>query len=607
MNPKFVTEIVDPQKYIQLVDECFISNDFTNVVPYSKKIISLGEQNNDEVLTAKGDFFLGTVLSMHENFEQARVHLEKAKAVFEKDAQLNSYLGACLLEIAFLYRSTPKDPSLEYEYSLKAFELLNAIEKPSARDKKFLGYANYHLSLVYNVLGYFDDSFRHVNEAIKIAKQENDHITLATAHNLIANLYHKRGDKELAEKHFLLAYECKHQINKSLKEEGKLTKANIFSIAVTEANLGYFYIKLNQHEKAFKFLDSALKNSNSFEGQAGKEVRLKLEIRSAMAYEAVEKQELAIDHFKNAQEQALDLKDDDSLFSIYDSLRLIFEKKKDFQTAYHYSVKLNELSKKMLDNKNNKIIADLKVQYETQQKDAEIYRLKSQALEKSNEALDEFARVASHDMREPLRMINSYMGLLKRRYQDKLEGSAIEFIDFAVDGTHRMIAMIEDLLAYSKISSDEIKFSKVNLNEVVENVTIYLRKQIEEKNAILEFDHLPDVYAGQSEMIRLFQNLIGNGIKYNENKPPTIKIQVKELDKTYEFSIIDNGIGIDEEHQKMIFEPFRRLHSKAEYSGSGIGLSIVEKIVKRHNGTLNLDSFPGSGSTFRFTLPKGAS
>ncbi len=242
----------------------------------------------------------------------------------------------------------------------------------------------------------------------------------------------------------------------------------------------------------------------------------------------------------------------------------------------------------------------LKLEHDT----AEIAVQKSlMDVQRSNAELQQFAYVASHDLREPLRMITSFLQLLERRYSDRLDDDAEEFIGFAVDGAKRLDAMINDLLSYSKVTRKEIEFNNADSEQILEQALINLKVPIEENNAIINHDPLPKIDGDANLLVQLFQNLIGNAIKYQSKNNPQIHISAIKEEDNYKFSIKDNGIGISPEHLERIFTIFQRLHTKDEYEGTGIGLAIAQKIVHQHNGNIWVESEQGKGSTFYFTIP----
>jgi PAS domain S-box-containing protein len=221
----------------------------------------------------------------------------------------------------------------------------------------------------------------------------------------------------------------------------------------------------------------------------------------------------------------------------------------------------------------------------------------------SNKELEQFAYVASHDLQEPLRMVASYIQLLQRRYKGQLEGDADEFINFAVDGVVRMKALINDLLMYSRVNRQEVPMEEVDCNLVMEQVKYNLKSTITDNNALVTNDDLPTIIANPLQLNQLFQNLISNGIKFHGKESPKVNISVSLNGEEWLFAVKDNGIGIEKEYTEKIFVIFQRLHSVKEYAGTGIGLAICKKIVEKMGGHLWVESEPGDGSTFFFTVP----
>jgi len=229
---------------------------------------------------------------------------------------------------------------------------------------------------------------------------------------------------------------------------------------------------------------------------------------------------------------------------------------------------------------------------------------KARELERSNSELEQFAYVASHDLQEPLRMVSSYTQLVMRRYNDKLDKDAREFMNYVVDGAARMKQLLEDLLAYSRVGTRGKEFAPLEMEAVVRRAVTNLRAAIEEASATVTWEALPRLEGDDLQLSQLFQNLIGNALKFRSASVPRVTISAAEKADDWEIVVQDNGIGIEPQYYERIFMVFQRLHNKAEYPGTGIGLAICKKVVERHGGRIWVESKPGEGSAFHFTLPK---
>ncbi|MFO7604789.1 MAG: ATP-binding protein [Desulfurivibrionaceae bacterium] len=239
---------------------------------------------------------------------------------------------------------------------------------------------------------------------------------------------------------------------------------------------------------------------------------------------------------------------------------------------------------------------------ETKRKQEELAQL-AERLASSNRELERFAYVASHDLQEPLRSVTGFLGLLKRRYQGKLSPEADEFIEFAVAGASRMQELILDLLRYSRVESQGKPLTAVDSGKTLAQVVVNLQSAIEEAGAKVEAGTLPVIAGDDSQLVQLFQNLVGNAVKFRRDEPPLVRVSAERQEGGWRFAVADNGIGIKPEFRERILQVFQRLHTQQEYPGTGIGLAICKKIVERHGGRIWVESQPGQGTTVYFTLP----
>ncbi len=253
------------------------------------------------------------------------------------------------------------------------------------------------------------------------------------------------------------------------------------------------------------------------------------------------------------------------------------------------------------------ILDDLNQSREELQKAHDVLELRvkerTAELARSNAELEQFAYIASHDLQEPLRMVSSYVQLLERRYKGKLDPNADEFIGFAAEGALRMQRLINDLLAYSRVGTRGKSFQEANLEAAFAQALENLQLAIKEKNAAITHDPLPVVYGDIGQLTQVMQNLIDNAIKFRGEAPPRVHISSRFEGKECVCSVRDNGIGIAPEYLNRLFLLFQRLHTRKEYPGTGIGLAICKRIVERHGGNIWVESSPGQGSTFCFSIP----
>lgn len=250
----------------------------------------------------------------------------------------------------------------------------------------------------------------------------------------------------------------------------------------------------------------------------------------------------------------------------------------------------------------NRALQEKRLRFERQEADEKLSR-KVEQLARSNRDLEQFAYVASHDLQEPLRMVSAYTQLLGERYRGKLDEQADKYIHYAIDGATRMQDLIHDLLRFSRVGREEMAFQTTDCNIVVRQAINNLQASIHETASTVSCKRLPVLMANGPQLEQVFQNLISNAIKFRDGAVPFIEISAESKDNSWIFSVSDNGIGIAPEHADVIFSIFQRLHTRIEYSGNGIGLSICKKIIEQHGGKIWLGNHSGPGCTFNFSIP----
>ena len=246
-----------------------------------------------------------------------------------------------------------------------------------------------------------------------------------------------------------------------------------------------------------------------------------------------------------------------------------------------------------IQTKTNRLLSEQKNEIET----------KNRELELSNLELEDFAHAVSHDLKQPLRTIGSYTGVIKHKYGQVLGAEAQEYMAYVNNGVHQMHHLLSDLLLYAKIGHNDQQREWIDLNEVLREVVSNLNNQIQSKEAILKIGSMPTIFGYQSGFIQVFQNIISNALKFQGDQPPLIQVTHTRIENHHQFRIRDNGIGIKPEYQTQIFKAFQRLHTQEEYPGTGIGLAICHKVIKQHGGRIWVESEEGAGSSFYFTLP----
>ena len=501
-----------------------------------------------------------------------------------------------------------------------------------------LGVANCYnsngLTLLYQ--GNYAESLKNHLEALKIRQEIDDRNGIANSHTNIALIYEWQKNYEAALENNRLSlsimeelgnqqgivngytnigniYYAQQRFEEALKnhlhcQQIEQRNGNIFGEAASMLNIGSIYLGMERYDDAMQNYLAALK---IFEEQGSKQYMAMLYTNIGLIQYKLKDYQQALANQLKGLEICEQIGYNEESVRCCESLSDTYRALGDFENAFKYFEKYHRLDKEMAGIQAQKQVLQLNFQHEIdlREKEAQLLKEKNEAiniyaqkLEASNNALNQFAHVASHDLREPLRMVSSYMTLLEKTMGDQINPVQKQFIGFAVDGAARMEQLIHDLLRLAKVDANP-RIEKVSLSTVIDEVKNNLEILLREKNATIIAASLPNIMADRTQVMQLFQNIIGNGIKYNESSSPTITISYAAGASESLLSIADNGIGIPAEYRERAFQIFQRVPTAKQYQGSGIGLAICKKIVDGMGGSISIDDNPTGGSVFLITIP----
>jgi signal transduction histidine kinase len=565
--------------------------DIDKALYYLEKVYDLLQQE-------KNDFFIKVCLDFCRiykqlgEYESAIAYGVQAADAYDEDAEPMAVSRALnMLALCYMNKGDlPKSLALFFE-SLKYIQEsnLNSI----AFNQNIAG-IHLNISLVFKHNKDYDKSFEHIEYAKVIFEESKNIKGLLHCYNSFGNILVKQLKFTEAESYFrqsLVLAESEH---------------NDLGIAVVHNNLSNIY---EQKEELDKALEYALKSLELKKYLNNHDSVLSSYVRISKIYYLQKNYKQSLSHLITAKHLA---EETASELEIYEKLAETYVEVENYKSAYEFQKKYADLKETVFLGEKKKVIAREQNRFEFQQKEreAELLRQKEAAiseyaerLEASNEELEQFAHVVSHDLREPLRMIKGYLQIISKRINFEEKKSLKEFFTFAIDGADRMEHLIHDVLNMSKVNQEEIILKEIDINDTMFFVIQNVKTFIEERGAEIYYDSLSKIHADQSQMTQLFQNIITNGLKYNESDRPTVWISEKDLGDRMEFAIKDNGIGIPKAYQEKVFQMFQRLNGR-RFSGTGIGLATCKRIVERHKGSLSVESGEGSGSTFFITIPK---
>lgn len=536
--------------------------DYENAYQQLLDALQIREMHDDSMGIARSNYKIGHLFNQQNNNQQAIKYFQKAQISYE---QINKKKGLInsLSAIGDVYNKMGKT-EVSLQYNLQSLQLAEEANYSTGK-----AYALQNIGSNYKTLGKYNESFSFLNRALSLFNDMNDKWGQAGTLKYLAQVCIETGQYDQAINYLNRNLIIANEIN-SKPRISELYK--VFADVYEEKGN---YKRSNEYLRAFSALKDTLENE-----------QLIAEMGSLKSKYEIEKREGEI--------ALLTAKND------------LLEQEKRISRLQMYLLLGSAIALALLallffnwnrqQKKTNAILAEKNDQIADQNKQLETY----------NEELKHFAYVASHDLRAPLRTINSFVDLLKRRHGKHLDESAGEYMDYIKGAVAQMHVLLSDLLTYSRIERQGNLDNWVDLKNVLNTVLINLKTSIEENEAelVLEKDQLPIVKGVNSQMIQLFQNLISNALKYRTEQKPKVIIEWVDQGGEYLFSIKDNGIGIAPEFREKIFEMFSRLHDKHKYEGTGIGLATCKKIVERHGGRIWVEANEDRGSIFFFSLPK---
>lgn len=529
------------------------------------------EEKKDSINIGRTLYNIGSIFFYQDNYEMALEYYQKTLDLCTS-AKLERHIFSCLSAIGGTYNRIHQTEK-SIEYNLRAYELGKQLNVKSG-----LAYAAMNLGANYAAIDQMDSALLYYEEALALNRETNDAWGECGTLRVIGEALIKKGELDKSIEYLTTALE----IGERMGFRPRLIELHR-TIALYYEKKGDYKLT-SEHLEKYANLKDSLANEASLQKMSDSKTR----------FEILQKEkELALKDAEFYTQQRTFLLLGIGILSII--LWLLYKQN---QLKAKNNLVLEEKNKQ-IKKQNEELARAYSHQKETNQKIKE----QNKQLEQSNIELKRFAYIASHDLKEPLRSIGSYANLLQRRYNNKLDSDADEFLNYITASTKRLYHLLNDVLHYSKLDFDQADVDLTDSKEALEIANENLKNKIIEKNAKISFGELPKVTADKLHLVQLFQNLIDNSIKYSEKTNPTVEIESSKKNGFYEFSIKDNGIGIEPPFQQKIFEMFKRLHNRDKYDGNGIGLAICKKIVQQYGGDIWVESMAGEGSTFYFTFP----
>ncbi len=488
---------------------------------------------------------IGVIYKNWGDYETAAIHYQKSLDIKEKSGASAGNISNSYNNIGLLYYFQEN-----YSKALKYIQTAERINKESA-NKNLLADNYNNIGLIHSKEKRYDEALKYLFDSLEIKKELGDKRGMTVSYREIGGVNKQKGNYEVALKHY---------------EEGLLISEEIQardSIGFFGNKIGEVLLLTGKFDEAISYLDSAL----TINLDTGNKAFIK---------------------------------------ESYLFLSKIHAAKNSHEKAYDYLCDYVRVKDELFNEERTKTISEIQTKYEAEKKDLEIEKLnmEQQHLIDINNELELFAGKAAHDLKEPLRMMSSYSGLLEMRYSEALDEDGVDYLNIIQSASKRMTALLTGLLEYARSGASNVKKEDIDLNDILAHVKHNLQLTLKENEAKIVHKELPTVFATPSGMLQIFQNIIANAIKFRKTDTnPVITITCQKREKDYHLSIADNGIGIPDDQQAQVFEIFRRLNSRKHYSGSGIGLATCKKIIEGLKGNIWLESTHNVGTTFHFTIP----
>lgn len=563
-------------------------------LPKLEEALQLAESSRDEYLKAYIQTRIAFYKALYDN--EYAIALSMASSAFNglkvyqkpRLAHLYHYVSG------YCHHHTNNTAKANDHY-IEALKQLENASEDELYKKRIEAQINYNLFLLCNYSNKNAVLQEYYNRAFELYSELNDTEGISACYNAMARIAYNRADYAESLRYMQLALKLNENSNE------------LSSKGAYESNIALVYATMGNREEWQHYMDRAFKTLTELNTPVNLLVFYHQKGTALLGFNDVDG---AIENYKKSLEMAEKIGDEYDVTIQHNYLAEAYAKKGDYEKAFYHCNTYSKKLQESIDNQKDFAAAKARSLFEFEQKEKENKELLEKQeqieryvkkLEYSNEDLQRFAHVASHDLREPVRMISSYIQLLEKSLDGKMTETDLVYINFVKDGAHRMDGLIRDLLEYSKVTK-ETNYTPVNLNDVIARVKHNLQELIKEKNASIICADMPMVNADETLMVQLFQNLISNGIKYNNSPQPVIEVSCKDIQTHCVFRVSDNGIGIPEQFHNKVFEIFQRLHSRHEYSGSGIGLSICKRIVDHFGGEIKVEQNKHGGSDFVFTI-----